>query len=91
MTKRCVFSFRFTRRGQTNLWDLDEPTKYEVSPDPSPTEPAATLADHTDKLEWYETALGLDDDDDLDEARDRAYAAAFAKFRERHPDADVII
>ncbi len=85
--KRWIFSFRYTRRGQTNLWERTGGTAIEVKPKTAWDGPGLRLGEPTERIEWIDVAVELTGDDDLDEARDEAGERADAEFRRRHPPA----
>jgi hypothetical protein len=85
--ERWVFSFRYTRRGLTNLWERTGGTAIEIKRETAWGGPGLRLGESTERIEWIEVAIELTGDDDLDEARDRAGGRADAEFRRRHPRA----
>ena len=87
--KRWVFSFRYTWRGQTHLWDRTGGTAIEIKRETAWDGPGLRLGESTERIEWIEVAIELTGDDDLDEARAAAGERADAEFRRRHPSADL--
>ena len=87
--ERWVFSFRYTRRGQTTLWDRTGGTAIELKRETAWGGPGLQLGEHNERIEWIDVAIELTGDEDLDEARAAAGERADAKFRRRHPPADL--
>ena len=87
--KRWVFSFRYTRRGQTHFWERTGGTMIEIKRETAWGGPGLRLGESNERIEWIEVAIGLTDGADLDEARAAAGERADAEFRRRHPTADL--
>jgi hypothetical protein len=88
--KRWVFSFRYTRRGQTNLWERTGGTAIEIKRETAWDGPGGLrLGEPKERIEWIDVAVELTGNDDLDETRDKAGERADAEFRRRHPTADL--
>jgi hypothetical protein len=87
--KRWVFSFRYTRRGQTNLWERTGGTAIEIKRETAWAGPGLRLGEHNERIEWIEVAVELSGGAALDEARAAAGERADAEFRRRHPTADL--
>src|SRR5512142_228839 len=85
--ERWVFSFRYTRRGQTNHWDRTGGTAIEIKRETAWAGPGRRLGEHNERIEWIEVAVELSGGADLDEARDEAGERADAEFRRHHPRA----
>jgi hypothetical protein len=87
--ERWVFSFRYTRRGQTHLWERTGGTAIEIKRETAWDGPGLRLGEPKERIEWIEVAVELTDGADLDEARAAAGERADAEFRRRHPPADL--
>ena len=87
--ERWVFSFRYTRRGLTNLWERTGGTEIEIKHRTAWDGPRLRLGEPNERIEWIDVAVELTGDDDLDEARAEAGERADAEFRRRHPTADL--
>jgi hypothetical protein len=87
--ERWIFSFRYTRRGLTNLWERTGGTEIEIKPKTAWDGPGIRLGEPKERIEWIEVAVELTDGADLDEARAEAGERADAEFRWRHPPADL--
>jgi hypothetical protein len=87
--ERWVFSFRYTRRGLTNLWERTGGTEIEIKPETAWAGPGLRLGEPNERIEWIDVAIELTGNDDLDEARAEAGERADAEFRRRHPTADL--
>ncbi len=90
---RC-FEFRFTRRGQTNLWELDS-ALFGREPAGTGEDGEARLGQNDDKTAWIDvfirvSASDMSSDDERDAHYERAEKLAVAKFKERHPEAEVL-
>jgi hypothetical protein len=70
--KRWVFSFRYTRRGLTNLWERTGGTAIEIKRETAWDGPGLRLGEHNERIEWIDVAVELSGGDDLDEARAEA-------------------
>jgi hypothetical protein len=87
--ERWVFSFRYTRRGLTNLWERTGGTAIEIKHATTWDGPGLRLGEPNERIEWIDVAIELTGNDDLDEARAEAGERADAEFRRRHPTADL--
>jgi hypothetical protein len=87
--ERWVFSFRYTRRGQTNLWDRTGGTAIEIKPKTAWDGPGLRLGEPNERIEWIDVAVELTGGNALDEARAEAGERADAEFRRRHPTSDL--
>ena len=85
--ERRVYSFRYTRRGETNMWDAETGTETTVPADAAWDGPGVRLEASAERQEWIQVAIEWTGDSDPDEIRDDAAEQADAEFRRRHPDA----
>ena len=94
--KKWIFSFRYTRRGTTSLWDRGKGDCREDPPDDSWRSPGAWLEEQTEKLEWIYVSVEktIDTEDDIEDWReeslDEAEESADAEFQRRHPEAKLV-
>ena len=91
--RRLLISFRYERRGQTNLWDR---TGFQVVDDPPGDQWRTSqvyVGEQSERLEWIyvqiESTILSEDDTALwkEEAVDEAQDLADSEFRRRHPGA----
>lgn len=86
---RWVFSFLYTRRGLTDLWDSAKAKATKVAPGGPWEGPGTRFAATDGKLEWVEVAVEADPAADRDDLLDDAEQQADAFFLGYHPEADI--
>jgi hypothetical protein len=81
--KRWVFSFRYTRRGATSLWDRDRCDSREDPVGDSWRGPGAWVEEQTEKLEriYVSVEKTIDTEDDIEAWREEALDEGCAQSR----------
>jgi hypothetical protein len=90
MQSRWLFSFRFDRRGQTTIWELEaeQRVKAPIGSD-RPGRPVRFEVRNDNRV-WIEVEKELPSDVSVEEEAANAENRAIAFFKEQYPKADLI-